>query len=101
MADISISSKQGWKTKKTVALFVWLVGKVKNGGCRICSMLSSSFCAHFCESGTSLFGKLSQARASKKGLVALEKQKQKTRPKKSEKKKKNNRNIDRDIYKLV
>lgn len=87
MADISISSKQGWKTKKTVALFVWLVGKVKNGGCRICSMVSSSFCAHFCESGTSLFGKLSQARASKKGLVALEKQKQKTRPKKSEKKK--------------
>lgn len=77
MADISISSKQGWKTKKTVAWFVWLAGTVKNGGYRICSMLSSSFCAHFCESGTSLFGKLSQARASKKGLVALEKKNKK------------------------
>lgn len=86
MADISISSKQGWKTKKTVAWFVWLAGTVKNGGYRICSMLSSSFCAHFCESGTSLFGKLSQARASKKGLVALEK-KNKKQDQKNKKKK--------------
>lgn len=49
-------------------------------------MLSSSFCAHFCESGTSLFGKLSQARASKKGLVALEK-KNKKQDQKNKKKK--------------